>query len=59
MPMGIRQVVAALPLSQSSGIIRGIASGEGYSPWAVVILLAYLVAFSLISVGFIYKKKNL
>ena len=59
MPMGIRQVVAALPLSQSSGIIRGIASGEGYSPWSVVILLAYLAAFSLISVGFIYKKKNL
>ena len=59
MPMGIRQVVAALPLSQASGAIRGISSGLGYSPWCVVILIAYLVAFSLISVAFIYKKKNL
>ena len=59
MPMGIRQVVAALPLSQASAAIRGISSGLGYSPWCVVILIAYLVCFSLISVAFIYKKKNL
>ena len=59
MPMGIRQVVAALPLSQTSGMIRGISSGIGYSPWGIVILLGYLAAFSLISVLFIYKKKNL
>ena len=59
MPIGIRQVVAALPLSQTSGMIRGIASGIGFSPWGMVILLAYLAAFSLISVAFIYKKKNL
>ena len=59
MPAGIRQVVAALPLSQTSGMIRGIASGEGYSPVGVVILLGYLAAFSLISVMFVYKKKNL
>ncbi len=59
MPMGIRQVVAALPLSQTSGMMRGVASGLGFSPWGMVILIAYLVAFSLISVTFIYKKKNL
>ncbi|MBQ9015914.1 MAG: ABC transporter permease [Firmicutes bacterium] len=59
MPGGIRQVVAALPLSQTSGMIRGISDGTGYSPWGVVILIGYLICFSLISVGFIYKKKNL
>ena len=59
MPSGLRQVVAALPLSQTSGMIRGIASGEGYSPIGIVVLLIYLVIFSLISVMFIYKKKNL
>ena len=59
MPGGIRQVVAILPLSQTSGMIRGIASGAGYSPVGFVILLIYLAVFSLISVAFIYKKKNL
>ncbi len=59
MPGGLRQIVAALPLSQTSGMIRGIASGLGYSPIGVVVLLIYLAVFSLISVVFIYKKKNL
>lgn len=59
MPMGIRQVVAALPLSQTSGMIRSISAGLGFDVRGMVILLAYLIAFSLISVAFIYKKKNL
>ena len=59
MPMGIRQVVAALPLSQTSGMIRSISAGLGFSAGGIVVLLVYLVAFSLISVAFIYKKKNL
>ena len=59
MPGVFRRIVGALPLSQASGMIRGVASGIGFSPWGMVILLAYLAAFSLISVAFIYKKKNL
>lgn len=59
MPMGIRQVVAALPLSQTSDMIRSISAGLGFSSRGILILAAYLIAFSLISVGFVYKKKNL
>lgn len=59
MPMGIRQVVAALPLSQTSGMIRSISEGMGFHSSGILVLLLYLAAFSLISVGFIYKKKNL
>ena len=59
MPMGIRQVVAALPLSQTSDMIRSISAGLGFSSKGIIILLLYLIAFSLISVAFIYKKKNL
>jgi len=59
MPAGIRQFIAALPLSQTSGMIRSISAGEYYSVWGYIILLLYLAAFSLISVVFIYKKKNL
>ena len=57
--MGIRQFVAALPLSQTSGMIRSISAGEYYSGWGYIILLLYLAAFSFISMLFIYKKKNL
>lgn len=59
MPSGIRQFVACLPLSQTSGMIRGISAGEWVNPIGIVILLIYLVAFSLLSVMFIYKKKTL
>ena len=59
MPMGIRQFVAALPLSQTSGMIRSISAGKYYSGWGYIILLLYLAAFSFISMLFIYKKKNL
>lgn len=59
MPSGIRQFVACLPLSQTSGMIRGISAGEWVNPIGIVILLIYLAAFSLLSVMFIYKKKTL
>ena len=59
MPDGFRQVVELLPLSQASGMIRAISAGENPSATGFVILFAYLVIFSLISMGFIYKKKNL
>ncbi len=59
MPSGIRQVVAALPLSQTSQMVRSIAGGQGFQITGVIILLIYLMIFSMISVIFIYKKKNL
>ncbi len=59
MPAGFRQVVSVLPLSQASGMLRAIAHGE--QPWmgGLAILLIYLIVFSLISVWYIYKKKNI
>lgn len=59
MPVGFREVISILPLSQASGMIRAIAHGESPGVFGVLVLLAYLVIFSLISVNFIYKKKNL
>lgn len=59
MPKGLRNFVSALPLSQASSMIRGIASGEGASISGVIILCIYLAVFTAIAFGFIYKKKNL
>lgn len=59
MPGGIRQLISILPLSQTSGIIRSISAGETYSSWGIIILAGYLLIFSIVSVIFIYKKKNL
>ena len=59
MPHGIKEFVSALPLSQTSDMVRSIAAGGDPSVMGFVILLAYLVVFSVISFVFIYKKKNL
>ena len=59
MPNGFRQVVSVVPLSKASEMLRSISRGEGFDVWGMVILVIYLVVFSLISMNFIYKKKNL
>ena len=59
MPAGFRQAVAILPLSQTSSMIRAIANGQPPDVIGFVILGAYLVVFGLISMVFIYRKKNL
>lgn len=59
MPNGFRQFVSVLPLSKASEMLRSISRGEGFDVWGIVILVIYLVVFSLISMNFIYKKKNL
>lgn len=56
LPNGFRQVVALLPLSQASGMIRNISHGEPAGIFGMVVLLAYLLVFSVISVVMIYKK---
>ena len=59
MPHGIREFVSALPLSQTSDMVRSIAQGGDPSMMGFVILGIYLVVFSAISFAFIYRKKNL
>jgi len=59
MPAGFRQVVSCLPLSQSCEMIRNIANGMSPGWKGFLILGIYLVVFGMISMGFIYKKKNL
>ena len=59
MPAGFRQAVSILPLSQSAGMIRAIANGEDPGWIGFAILAAYLLVFGLLSMSFIYKKKNL
>ena len=51
--------MSALPLSQTSDMVRAIAQGNDPNLMGVLILLAYLVVFAAISFAFIYKKKNL
>lgn len=59
MPVGVRQIISALPLSQTSGILRSIASGENWNISGVIILLIYLLVLTGISLWFIYKKQNI
>lgn len=56
MPNGFRQVVSILPLSQASGMIRNLSHGESAGTFGLVVLFAYLIIFSVISVIMIYKK---
>lgn len=59
MPAGFRQAVSVLPLSQTAGMIRAIANGEDPGWIGFAVLSAYLLVFGLLSMNFIYKKKNL
>lgn len=59
MPIGFRQVIGALPLSQASDMIRRISAGGQPGILGFVVLLIYLVVFAGLSVAFIYRKKNL
>lgn len=59
MPRGLRDVVSALPLSQTSAMLRSIAAGGAVSISGVLILMAYLIVLTAIAFWFIYKKKNL
>lgn len=59
MPHGLREVVGILPLSQASQMIREIASGETVHYVGILVLLVYLVVFTVIAMWFIYKKENL
>ncbi len=59
MPGGIREAVAALPLSQTSRLLRMIAAGGTADLWGILILLGYLLVFGGLAFWFLYQKKNL
>lgn len=59
MPHGLREVIGALPLSQTSAMLRTIAAGEKCGYTGVLILTTYLVVFEGLAFAFLYKKKNL
>ncbi len=59
MPVGFRQAVAVLPLSQASDMIRNVANGQAPGTVGFVILGSYLLFFGLVAMLFIYRKKNL
>ena len=59
MPGGFRQVISILPLSQASAMIRAISNGEDPGWFGFAVLGVYLLIFGLLSVLFIYRKKNL
>ena len=59
MPRGLREIISALPLSQTSGMIRAIAYGEKADLSGIWVLLVYLAVFTIIALRFVYKKKNL
>ena len=59
MPGVFRRIVGALPLSQASGMIRAISHGEDPGTMGFIVLLLYLVVFSLIAMVYIYRKKTL
>ncbi|MCD8084395.1 MAG: ABC transporter permease [Clostridiales bacterium] len=59
MPTGAREFVSALPLSQTSGMIRAISGGNAADLRGILILLLYLAAFTCIGLYFVYQKENL
>ena len=59
MPHGLREVIGALPLSQTSAMLRSIAAGEGCGYIGILILGIYLLVFGTLAFAFLYKKKNL
>ncbi len=58
-PYGPRELIAALPLSQTSRMVRGIAAKEPVNLLGILVLLAYLIVLTGIGLYFVYKKKNL
>lgn len=58
-PHGVREFISALPLSQTSRMVRSISTGEPADLRGILVLLIYLIVFTAIGLYFVYKKKNL
>ena len=59
MPDGVRQVIRALPLSRTCGILRDLSAGRSPDLFGAGLLVVYLAVLAACSVGFVYRKKNL
>lgn len=59
LPGWLSKAVGALPLSQTSRMIRAVAAGGSADLEGVLILTAYLAVFAGIAFWFLYQKKNL
>lgn len=59
MPSGLREFISALPLSQTSMMIRGIATKTAVSLKGILVLLVYLAVLTVLASWFVYKKKTL
>ncbi|MDO4478123.1 MAG: ABC transporter permease [Lachnospiraceae bacterium] len=59
MPHGLREFLGYLPLSQTSAVLRGVASRAGFNPMSFVVLLIYLAVFVIAGLWFVYRKQNL
>ncbi len=59
LPGKLGKVVGALPLSQTSRMMRAIAGGGSADIGGVLVLTAYLAVFAGIAFWFLYQKKNL
>lgn len=57
-PGGLRQLIGALPLSQTSQMLRGIANSQTVDYWGIFVLFIYLLIFSSVACFFLYRKKN-
>ena len=58
-PRAIQTLIKLLPLTHASSQLRNISYGQPASLNSILILTAYSVAFILLSVFFINKRKNL
>ena len=59
MPAGVDLLIQALPLTQTSAILRSLSWAEGCQVWRIGVLLAYNLAFLLIALGQINRMKNI
>lgn len=59
LPKGLDILISALPLSQTSRMLRSIALGTPVSWIGIPILFLYLLVLSLIAFQFVYRKQNL
>ena len=59
MPSGVGLLIDALPLTQTSAVLRSLGWGMGWDAWRVGVLVVYNLAFLLVALGQINRMKNI
>ena len=59
MPSGVGLLIDALPLTQTSAVLRSLGWGTDGDVWRVGVLAAYNLAFLLVALGQINRMKNI